>query len=276
VYQLKEDAIEQGFQEVREKGAALVMPEPRLRDVDEEEAGSLSVIDDVIDSILSGAGDGAQKEKCKEAIWAALTDAEAIHRSRRRLERLAEEVWEPFERRARILAEFGYLDFDAQRVTERGRWLADLHVDRPLVVGEALEAGLFKSLDITRIAGVVAAITADEDRAYGELELDDALVGSLTLFEDVGFRVASEEWNHGIEPAPELNFSAAATAAHWAGGKEWSALVTETRAEEGDLFRMLSRTGEALLQIASLRSAHGEAARIAHSAAEVVLREPVR
>ncbi len=39
---------------------------------------------------------------------------------------------------------------------------------------------------------------------------------------------------------------------------------------------MLSRTGEALLQIAGLRKVHPEAARTAALAAEVVLRDPVR
>ena len=79
-----------------------------------------------------------------------------------------------------------------------------------------------------------------------------------------------------IEPAPELNFSAAATAARWAGGVEWSTLVHETRAEEGDLFRMLSRTGEALLQVAALRKVHTQAAHTAAITAEIILREPVR
>ncbi len=73
-----------------------------------------------------------------------------------------------------------------------------------------------------------------------------------------------------------MNFSAAAAAARWAGGADWSTLVHETRAEEGDLFRMLSRTGEALLQVAGLRKAHSEAARTAAVAAEIILREPVR
>ena len=80
----------------------------------------------------------------------------------------------------------------------------------------------------------------------------------------------------GIEAAPEINFSAAAAAAHWAGGADWPSLVRETRAEEGDLVRLLSRTGEALLQIAGLRSTHPEAANTAAAAAEIVLREPVR
>jgi superfamily II RNA helicase len=145
-----------------------------------------------------------------------------------------------------------------------------------LLVGEALENGRFNSLEPKQLAGIMAALTADEDRDYGELELDDDVVTSLSRFEDIGFKVSAEEWNHGLEPAPELNFSAAGAAVRWAGGTEWSQIVRETRAEEGDLFRMFSRTGEALLQIAGLRRSHPDAANMAASVAEMVLREPIR
>jgi len=63
---------------------------------------------------------------------------------------------------------------------------------------------------------------------------------------------------------------------HWAGGVAWSQIVRETRAEEGDLFRMFSRTGEALLQIAGLRRSHPQASQAAAVVAEMVLREPIR
>jgi superfamily II RNA helicase len=145
-----------------------------------------------------------------------------------------------------------------------------------LLVGEALENGLFNSLAPKELAGIMAALTADEDRDYGELELDDDVVTSLSRFEDIGFKVSAEEWNHGLEPTPELNFSAAGAAVRWAGGTEWSEIVRETRAEEGDLFRMFSRTGEALLQIAGLRRSHPQAANMAATVAEMVLREPIR
>jgi superfamily II RNA helicase len=214
--------------------------------------------------------------RCTQALWAVLADAEELERASRQIERLHEEVWEPFHQRARVLAVFGYLDFEAEKITERGRWLADLHVDRPLLVGEALEVGLFNSVEFHSMAGIMAALTADEERDYGQLELEDVLVTMLAQFEDVGFKVSTEEWRLGIEPAPELNFSAAAAAGRWATGMEWSTLVHETGAEEGDLFRMLSRTGEALLQVAGLRKTHPEAARIAAVAAAAVLREPVR
>ena len=55
----------------------------------------------------------------------------------------------------------------------------------------------------------MAALTADEDRDYGELELEDEIVTSLSRFEDIGFKVSAEEWKHGVDPAPDLNFSAA-------------------------------------------------------------------
>lgn len=276
VYRLKEEFIDEAFDDVRKRGRELVLPEPRLRDAHAEGNDALSVLEDRIETILPAHLSGEEKLRCTQTLWGVLDDTDDLQRATRRIEHLRDEVWEPFHQRARVLAVFGYLDFEGEKITERGRWLADLHVDRPLLVGEALERGLLSSLDFSRMAGVMAGLTADEERDYGQIELEDGLVQALAQFEDVGFKVSTEEWKFGIEPAPELNFSAAAAAAQWATGAEWSTLVHETRAEEGDLFRMLSRTGEALLQVAGLRKTHSEAARIAAVAADAVLREPVR
>jgi superfamily II RNA helicase len=276
VYRLREDDIEGAFEEIRERGRELVLQEPRLRDAYAEETDALKIIDDSIENLLPPQITREDKERCTRVIWQLHTTAEDLERATRRIEALREEVWLPFEQRAKVLAIFGYLDYEAQKVTERGRWLADLHVDRPLLVGEALENGLFNSLEPKQLAGIMAALTADEDRDYGELELDDDVVTSLARFEDIGFKVSAEEWKHGLEPAPELNFSAAGAAVRWAGGTDWSEIVRETRAEEGDLFRMFSRTGEALLQIAGLHRSHPQAAQMAATVAEMVLREPIR
>lgn len=275
-YRLKEEFVEDAFADIRLRGPELVIAEPRLRDARIEGSDTLELIEDRIDRIVPEHFTDEQRAICTETLWTSLKDAEDWERATRRMERLRDEVWEPFEQRARVLSVFGYIDFESEKVSDRGRWLADLHVDRPLLVGEALESGLFNELPFDRMAGVAAALTADEDRDYGELELEDAVVQALAQFEEVGFKVANEEWRFGIEPAPELNFSAAAATAKWAGGMEWSQLVHETRAEEGDLFRMLSRTGEALMQIAGLRKSHAKAAEAAAVAADAVLREPVR
>ena len=276
VFSLHPEKTDDAFAEIHARGSELVLPEPRLRDTRAGEDVAANIINDVIDSLVPPHLVEAERRRCAELLWSLRDDAEDIERAERRIEDLRAGVWQPFEQRARVLHHFGYLDFASERVTERGSWLADLHVDRPLLIGEALEAGLFNSLKTTQVAAVIAALAADEDRDYGELELDDELVTTLAKFEEIAYKVSTEEWQHGIEPAPELNFSAAATAARWASGADWATLVAETRAEEGDLVRMLSRAGEALMQIAALRNAHPAAAGSAAVAAEIVLREPVR
>ncbi len=274
-YALKDDAIEAAFATVR-AGKDEILPEPKLREAQGVEDDAVNIINDMIDDLAPEHLSADERSACAEALWSVIEDAESVERIEQRIEALRAEVWQPFERRARVLASFGYLDLEKERVTERGRWLADLHVDRPLLVGEALRHGLFASLNVPRASGLMAALASDSDRDYGELEMDGALVTALTEFDEVAYKVATEEWKQGLEPAPEMNFSAAATAAHWAAGMDWSELVQETRAEEGDLVRMLSRTGESLLQIAGLHKTQGPAAHIAAAAAEAVLREPVR
>ena len=276
IYRLREEDIERGFAEIHERAKELVLTEPRLRDAGEQDADAIKILDDSIENLLPTQLGDADRKRCTGLLWELHETAEDHQRATRRIDALRSEVWEPFERRARVLSAFGYLDYEAQKVTDRGRWLADLHIDRPLLVGEALESGLFNSLQHKHFAGIMAALAADEDRDYGELELDDDIVSLLTRFEDIGFKVSGEEWKQGVEPAPELNFSAAGAAVHWAGGAEWSQIVHSTRAEEGDLFRMFSRTGEALLQIAGLRRSHPQAAQVAAVVAEMVLRDPIR
>ncbi len=272
IYHLSDPSITDAFAEIRERGAQLVIPEPRLRDAQAVERDAVGFLDDQIETFIPET----EQSHCTEALWSTLAEAEELERANVRIESLRDEVWEPFQLRARVLDVFGYLNFENEKVTERGRWLADLHIERPLLVGEALENGLFNAMEFHWLTGIVAALTADEDRDYGQLELEDGLIDVLSRFEDIGFKVSSEEWKLGIEPAPELNFSAAAAAVSWATGAEWTDLVRETGAEEGDLFRLLSRTGEALLQIAGLRKTHPEPARIAAIAADAILREPVR
>jgi ATP-dependent RNA helicase HelY len=273
VYSMQPEQVEAAFDEIHQRGQQLALPEPRLQDTRNEEGDSIKLINDLIESLLDGE---QNKSTAHEISWSLQSEALAIERAERQIERLRADVWEPFEQCARVLDHFGYLDFQTERVTDRGRWLADLRVDRPLLIGEALQRGLFASLDPIRAAALVAALAADEDRDYGELELDDAIVSLLVKFEEIAFEVSTEEWKQGVVAAPEINFSAAAAAARWAGGAVWAELVHETRAEEGDLVRLLSRTGEALLQVAGLREKHAAAAATARTAAEIILSEPVR
>ena len=209
-------------------------------------------------------------------LWESFDDASHIERYSRDIEFLYAEIWQPFERRARVLDHFGYIDFSNEQVTEAGKWLADVRVDRPLLVGEALRHGVFAELTPSTASGLMAALAADSDRNYGELYLSDELLDAVSRLEDIIFDVSNAEWNAGIEPAEEINLSAAAAAERWAAGMTWEQLARKTGAEEGDLFRLLARTGEALLQIAHLRNSNPKAAEVASLATESILRDPVR
>lgn len=191
-------------------------------------------------------------------------------------EQIGDRVWQPFDERARVLDHYGYIDYAAEQVTESGKWLADLRIDRPLLVGEALRRGMLDELRPTEITGLVASIAADADRDFGAGRVSGGLGYVLTSFEDIVFEVSNVEWRNRIIPVEEINYSAAAAAERWCREVSWDELVTRTKAEEGDLVRLLSRTGEALRQVAGLAHANPKAAATAREAAEIVLREPVR
>ena len=57
--------------------------------------------------------------------------------------------------------------------------------------------------------------------------------------------------------------AAAAAAERWTAGMEWDELVARSKAEPGDLVRLLSRTGEALRQVAHVNKANAAAAALA-------------
>lgn len=275
IYKITEEAWEDGFYEIHEdKNPPVSEPRRSMRQTDEDEA--IEIISRLIESLLPENSSEDRQRSATSFLWECWDDAEFLEKTGRDIDTLKSEIWIPFENRARVLNHFGYLDFTNEKVTERGKWLADLRVDRPLIVGEALRHGLFEKHEPVQIAGLMAALAADSDRNFGELYLSDKLLDVLTETENIIFDVSNVEWKNGVEPAPEMNFSAAASVEAWANGMDWNDLVYETKAEEGDLIRLLSRTGEALMQIAHQKDANAKAAQLARQTAELILREPIR
>ncbi|MEP7147824.1 MAG: hypothetical protein ABI857_02985 [Acidobacteriota bacterium] len=277
IYSTREKNIEQAFLETFEgKNKPLDEPKPAFKRLETDKTSSL--INDLIGKVgAEGNPRSAIRDPQSETLlWESYEDAERIEHYSRDIDFLYLDIWIPFERRAKVLDHFGYLDFSSETVTESGKWLADVRVDRPLLVGEALRRGIFDDLTPSTAAGLMASLTADADRNYGELYLSDDLLDVIRRLEEIILEVSNKEWSSGIEPSEAINLSAAAAAERWAGGMSWDQLVKKTGAEEGDLFRLLARTGEALLQIANLRDSHSKAAAVARSTAEVLLREPVR
>ena len=229
-------------------------------------------------NLLDAFGNFEQVREIAEKSFAFRESRRAMADSRRAdgAEMLSDRIWDPFERRAQVLDHFGYIDLASETVTTNGKWLADLRIDRPLLVGEALKQGVFDNLKMPEAAGLMASVASDADRSYGEMRASRAMTDILTDFEDLVVKVSNVEWKNGVEPAEEINYSAAAAAERWTAGMEWDELVDRTRAEEGDLVRLLSRTGEALRQLTNLRASKPKAAAIASAASDAMLREPVR
>ena len=208
-YPLVENSFEKAFYEVHE-GVNPPLDEPRLSDKNEKTSEEVEIINQAIERLSPENLSETERLHASSLLWETWNDAEFLQKTGRDIEVLREEVWSPFEHRAKVLNHFGYLDFHSQIVTESGKWLADVRVDRPLLVGEALRHKLFEKLEPKHVAGIMAALAADSDRNYGELYLSDKLLEMLADFEEIVFQVSTTEWKYGVEPAPEMNFSAAA------------------------------------------------------------------
>ncbi len=274
-YPLVENSVEIAFEEIH-SGKNPVLEEPKLSDTRQEAEASAQFLTELIDNFPSDKLTLEERETQILALYDVFDEADSIQKIDRDIEYLRNEVWLPFERRARVLSHFGYLDFQTEKVSGRGKWLADLRIDRTLLVGEALSQGFFEALSPELLAALMAALASDPDRNFGEYHLSEKLLDTIGYFENIIGEVAKIEWKNGVEPAPDLNLSASATAERWAKGVDWEDLVRDAKAEEGDLVRLLSRTGEALMQIAHLKESNPKVAEIARIAAEKILREPIR
>ncbi len=274
IYTLDEKSLDEAFFDIEENKNP-PLDEPKLSEQKTDSDEAVEILNKLIESFLPENAD-ENTRRASSFLWELWDDAESLEKTERDVEILRSEIWLPFEHRAKVLDHFGYLNFAEEKVSESGKWLADVRVDRPVLVGEALKHGIFEKLEPKHAAALMAALAADSDRNYGELHLSDKILDILTEFEEIVFEVSNIEWKFGVEPADEMNFSAAAAAERWADGMSWNDLVYYTKAEEGDLVRLLSRTGEALMQIAHLKNSNTKAAEIAKATADIIMREPIR
>jgi superfamily II RNA helicase len=85
-------------------------------------------------------------------------------------------------------------------VTESGKWLADLRIDRPLLVGEALKNGLFDDIQPKTVAGLMASFASIRPRLR-QPQLSDPLMDVVTSIEDIIHNVSRVEWKFGVDPS---------------------------------------------------------------------------
>lgn len=166
-----------------------------------------------------------------------------------------------FTRRAAVLRRLGYID-DAYRLTPEGQWAAELRHPRMLVLAEIVRRSLVGGSTAAWVA--VAGALGTERAPYrgGEAGLSTLarLVRELSDLErqhalDPGNAVAQfePEWDPPTRrriPSPADRRADAVVA--WMRGADWNTLTAESRAEEGDLQRMILQAAEVLMQLEGL------------------------
>jgi superfamily II RNA helicase len=273
VYPVTEAGISQAFQDA-EYGLIIPIREPKFSSKPkQEQEAAISLLHSLMEQIAAKA-DG-NPNTSSGLLWELAKPAHVIRSLEESIERTRCQTWPPFEALARVLDELGYVDFQNERVTDEGKWLADVRLDRPVVFGELLRKGVLSHSRPSVIAGLIASVAADLERDYGEAEPSEELIELLPKLEDILYEVTKLEVRYRIPTSADLNLSAAAAAEKWVEGIEWKKLVELTGAEEGDLFRMLSRTREALIQISNLKSVDKQVAKAAFIAAEAIYRDPI-
>jgi superfamily II RNA helicase len=190
---------------------------------------------------------------------------------------VCEALWQDFLRHEGFLQETGFVD-DEDRLTWEGQWAAQLRLDHPLLVAEAIRKGSFEGAPPEIVAAMIAPFVVDSDRSE---ELDRSLT---VRAQDVSRRLdrmkkdlreLSRRMKRSGFEISEIPVWPALAAYLWAKGVSWEALLKAVPLEEGAMSMMIMRTADHLNQIVGLRQSHPELAETAAEAIPLIFREPV-
>ncbi|MBF0413812.1 MAG: DEAD/DEAH box helicase [Desulfamplus sp.] len=187
-----------------------------------------------------------------------------------------EHLWEDFLAHLDFLQEEGFVNEDGT-LTDDGIWASKLRIDAPLMVAHCLKTGLLPQNDPALLAAIMASFV-------NEKEFDDE-----SLLKQVLPKLLTREFldlRKGLRPfagrmilkgfdAPNLYLQPAATVFSWAQNEPWEDVVKRSVFAEGDLARLILRTGENLRQIAGLTFQFPDIAKTSEDAIALILKEPV-
>jgi superfamily II RNA helicase len=186
-------------------------------------------------------------------------------------------LWSSFKRHLRFLKEVGFVN-EADRLTPDGDWASKLRLDQPLLIAEAIRKKALSGISPEVMVGCLAPFVWDRVQ---EIEVQTQSPIDLRDCEDAFSRVIESiqeirrlKTKRGFENPPILFWPAAALFL-WAKGVPWETLLSYIPVDEGDMASLILRTADHLRQVTGLKESHPELVSIAHTAIEVILREPV-
>jgi superfamily II RNA helicase len=162
-------------------------------------------------------------------------------------------------------------------LTEDGLWASKLRIDSPLLVAQSIRNNLLPQSDPALLAAIVGSFVNEREFNDEPLYHQTLPKGLKDVFLDVRkelkpFAVNMLEKGFG---APNLYIQPSLLIYLWAQGEPWETICTRYDFSEGDLARLILRTGENLRQVSKLDDHFPELAKTAKTAIDLILKEPV-
>ncbi len=163
------------------------------------------------------------------------------------------------------------------RLTQDGLWASKLRIDSPILVAQSIRNNLLPQTDPALLAAIISAFV-NEKEFNDEPLYNQALPKGL---KDVFLTVRKELKPFAVNmlekgfSAPNLFIQPSLLIYLWAHDEPWENICTLYDFSEGDLARLILRTGENLRQISKLEESFPELAKTARQAIDLILKEPV-
>ena len=185
-------------------------------------------------------------------------------------------LWDDFLAHLHFLQAEGFVTDDGQ-LTEDGIWASKLRIDAPLMVAHCIREGLLPKRDPILLSAIMAAFVNEkefDDSAIPKQLLPLKLTRSFSNLKKALRPFGARMLKSGFH-VPALFLQPAATMFSWAQDEPWENLIKRSPFAEGDLARLVLRTGENLRQLNGLRHTFPEIAKTSDDAASLILKEPV-
>jgi superfamily II RNA helicase len=163
------------------------------------------------------------------------------------------------------------------KLTPDGLWASKLRIDAPLLVAQGIRKNSLPQTDPALLAAIISAFVNEkeftDDPLYHQAlpqRLKEAFLDARQELKPFAIKLLDNGFH-----APNLFIQPSLLLYLWAHDKPWEELVSQSDFAEGDLARLILRTGENLRQISKLDDTFPGIAKTAKEAIDLILKEPV-
>jgi ATP-dependent RNA helicase HelY len=190
-------------------------------------------------------------ERSKHERWAARASQleQQIRGADRKVRTKTETLARQFDRVLAVLQDLGYVE--GFEIRPKGGMLARIYGESDILVGEAIETGLFEGLEPAEVAALVSTMvyeSRERTPTIGEMPTA-ASAERYESLQRIWRRVRRTEDDHQVQLCRELDAGFATPVFHWAEGKPLEDVLRETEMAPGDFVRNCKQLIDLLRQI---------------------------